>query len=55
MKDVEAALGQGTVIARTDDQIPRAGAAIGSGQADVGDPLEPHVIDGAEDPGRRFD
>ena len=53
MGDVEAAVGQRPVVAGPDDQVPAALAAIRAGQADVGDPAEPHVVDRAEDARRR--
>ena len=53
MGDVKAAVGQRPVIARAHQQVLAALAAIGSGQADVGDPPEPHVVDRPEDRARR--
>ena len=49
MEDVVAAVGQRAVIARADDQVAATFSPIGAGQADVGDPSEPHVIDRAEE------
>ena len=46
--DEEAALGQRAVIAGRHDQVLAALAAVGAWEADVDDPAEPHVVDGAE-------
>ena len=53
VRDVEAAVGQRAVIARSDDQVPAALAPVRARQAEVGDPPEPHVVDRAQDPRRR--
>ena len=50
--DVEAALGQRPVVARGDQQVGAALAAVRAGQAEVGDPAEPHVVDEAQGVGR---
>ena len=52
MEDVVPAVGQRAVVARADDQVAAAFAPVGAGQADVGDPPEPHVVDRAEEPRR---
>ena len=46
--DEEAALGQRAVVAGRNEEELAAGAAVGSGEAEVDDPLEPHVVEGAE-------
>ena len=46
--DEKSALRQRAVVVRRQDQVLAAFAAIGAGQADVGDPAEPVVVDGAE-------
>ena len=47
-RDVKPAVGKRTVIARRQEQVSSAFAAVGAGEPDVDDPLEPHVVDGAE-------
>ena len=46
--DVEAALGQRSVVAGRDEQELAARTAVGSGHAEVDDPLEPHVVERAQ-------
>ena len=46
--DVEAAFGQRSVVAGRDEQELAAGTAVGSGHAEVDDPLEPHVVERAQ-------
>ena len=45
------AIGQRSVVSRTHDQVPATLGPVGAGDAKVGDPAEPHVIDSADDPG----
>ena len=53
MGDVEAAVGQRLVIAGPHQQVLAALAAIRPGQAEVGHPAEPHVVDRSQDRARR--
>jgi hypothetical protein len=53
--DVEAAVGQGAVVARRDEQEAAALAAIRAREAAVHDPLEPHVVEQRERLRRRVD
>ena len=48
MTDVKAPLGHRTVITRRDQQVAAALSAVRAGQAEVGDPAEPHVVDDAQ-------
>ena len=50
-RDEEPALRQRTVVAGRQDQVFPTFTSVGPGQADVGDPAEPVVVDGAEKPG----
>ena len=47
---MEAAVGQHPVVARPHQEIATALAAVRTGQAEVRDPPEPHVVDHSEDP-----
>ena len=49
----EAAVRQRSVVLRTDEQVATSVRAVGAGQADICQPPEPHVVDGAQDAGRR--
>ena len=53
VRDVEAAVRQRPVIARSHDQVPAALPPVRARQAEVGDPPEPHIVDRAQDPRRR--
>ena len=55
MPDVVAAVGQRAVIARRDEQEPAALAAIRAWQAEIDDPLPPHVVEHPERLRRRLD
>ncbi len=46
-------VGQRSLVPRPDEQVAAALRPVGARQPEVGDPAEPHVVDGAEDPGRR--
>ena len=50
VEDVEAAVGQRTVVAGSHEQVPTARPTVRAGEADVGHPPEPHVIDRPEEP-----
>jgi hypothetical protein len=43
------------VIARRHEQVSSPFAAVGAGEANVDDPLKPHVVDGADPHRRLFD
>ena len=55
MGDEVAAFRKRAVVVRSDDQVLAAPAAVRSWAADVDDPREPHVVDGADAIGRLFD
>jgi hypothetical protein len=50
VRSVEAAVRQRAVMTRPDNQITAVPRPVGTGQAEVGDPAEPQVVDGAQDP-----
>jgi hypothetical protein len=51
---IEPAVGQLALIVRRHDQVFAALATVGSGNAGVGHPAKPGVVDAAEHPGRHF-
>ena len=53
VKDMETAVGQRAVIARSHDQVPAPRPTVRARQAEVGDPVEPHVIDCPQQSRRR--
>ena len=52
---VKATFRNRAVIARWQEQVSSAFAAIGAGEPDVDDPAEPHVVDGADPHGGLLD
>ena len=53
--DEEAALGERAVVAGGNEEELAAGAAVGAGETEVDDPLEPHVVERAQRHRRRLD